>query len=140
MLHRLFQVVTRSWPAGVIALPFGAVCFLLLTRMPDSIEAYDAMRDVTGNSQYGGIEVLFMVNAAALGWINGAILQRRLGQMGLVLLLTSSFWCLVSIGGGFAFAYQSLGNLTGPMWEMFAFSLGSAGVATVVQSYWGDLF
>jgi len=114
-------------------------CVVLLSFFPDSIDAYDAMRDYTFTSEYGGIEVLFMLNSGLLGWVICVLVERKVDETTFILALTSSLWCLVLIGGGFALTSLFVGNLTGPMWEMLVLSMVFSVGTSTFQSYFGDL-
>jgi len=139
MLCKTFEIMKLSWPLGLLALLFGMVYGLLLWSFPDAIEAYGTMRDYTAISQWGGIEVLFVLNSGVLGWVTVVVAERRMEAARFVLLPMAAPWCLVSIGGGFAFALLNIGSLSAAMMEMLAYSLGSAVGASILRAYWGSI-
>lgn len=125
----------RLWPLGCAILLFGVVYCSLLCLFPDAIAAYVSMRLSTDVSTWGGIEDLFVLNSAVLGWVTVVVLDRRTGAVGFVLLLAAIPWCVASIGGGFALSALLLGGLSGPMWEMLLYSLVSVVAASALRSY-----
>lgn len=136
---RMFQnriaILKRSWPLGVLALPFGTVYCLLLCLFPDSIDAYVKMRWYTE----GGVENLFVLNSAVLGWVSVVVSERRTGAAGFILLLIALPCCFVAIGGGFAIAPLFLGSLSDAMKEMLAYSLVSVVGAGAFRAYWSAM-
>lgn len=139
MFQRPIERLGISWSLGFIALPFGAVYCLLLCLFPDSIEAYVKMRTDVDFSTWGGVEVLFVLNSAGLGWASVVALERRTGAAGPVVLLLALPCCLAAIAGGFALAPLFLGSLSGAMREMLTYSLVSALVASVLRVYLGNI-
>lgn len=130
-------LVKASWPAGVAALFFGIVYSVLLCSFPDYIENFDEMLKYTHNSNWGGLEMLFILNSGILGATSVVISERRTDASGIMLWLIASSWCLISIGFGFAMAQTYLGNFPDPMWEILAFSLATAVGATALRTYLG---
>ena len=116
-------MLLRSWPLGLLALPFGTVYCLLLCFLSDSIEVYD---ELPGNSEWGGVEVLFVLNSGVLAWVSVVVSERRTETEGFLALLFAFPWCFAAIGGGFAVALLFLGSLSDAMMEMLVFSVVSS--------------
>lgn len=139
MDYGLLRVFRISWPVGLAALPFGAVYCLLVCLFPDSIDAYAKMHAYTDFSTWGGIEVLFMLNSAVLGWVAVVVTVRRTGVAGFVLILIALPWCLASIGSGFAVAWLCVGSISDGVWPMLAYSLGSVVCASALRTYMHEM-
>ena len=139
MFQNGIVVLKRLWPLGLLALPFGAVCCLLLVLFPDSIEAYVQMRAYNIFSRWGGVERLFVLNSVVLGWVSVIVSERRTGAVGPVVLSFALPCCFVAIGGGFALSPLFLGSLSGAMREMLAYSLVSAVGASVLRAYLANI-
>ncbi len=137
MLHRPFKLLCHSWPLVVLTLPFGALYCSLLCFFPDAIEASVQMQAYT--SEWGGVEVLFMLNSAGLGWASVVVSERRIGGAGPAMLLFAWPCCLVAIASGFAAAPLFLGGLTAAMKEMLIISLVSVLAVSGIRVYWGNI-
>lgn len=135
MFQEGIALLKRSWPLGLLALPFGAVYCLFLCLFPDSIEAYVEMRAYTQFSTWGGVQVLFLLNSVIIGWLSAVVSERSIGTVGAVALLLAVLCCLGAIGAGFCLAWFFLGSLSDPMWEMLAYSLVSAVGASALRTY-----
>lgn len=139
MFHKPFRFLRISWPIGLVTLPFGTVYCLLLCLFPDSIDAYANMRVYTDFSTWGGIETLFALNSAVLGWLSVVVAERRTGVVGFVLLLMVLPWCFSSIGAGFALASLCVGSFSDAVWDMLAYSLVSVVGASALRAYLCDM-
>lgn len=139
MFHRPLKFLRISWPAGLVALPFGTVYCLLLCLFPDSIEAYAKVRVYTDFSGWGGIETLFALNSAILGWLSVVVAERRTSVAGFILLLMILPWCFASICGGFALASLWERSFSDAVWDMLACSLVSVVGASALRAYLCDM-
>lgn len=139
MHHGPFRVLSVSWPVGLVSLPFGVVNFILLCFFPDSIDAYASMRAYTDFSRWGGIEFLFALNSAVLGWLSVVVAEHCTGVAGFVLLLMILPWCFSSIGGGFALASLRVGSFSDAVCDMLVYSLVSVVGVSVFRAYWGNI-
>lgn len=139
MLQKGIVILKRSWPLGFVALPFAIVYCFLLCFFADAIEASYEMRAFTITSEWGDVDVLFMIASIALGWVGVVVSERRTGAERLVPLVMAVPWCLASIGGGFVLARLFLVSLSDPMWEMLAYSLVSAVGTSALRAYLPDI-
>ncbi len=132
-------LLKRSWPLGLLAIPFAAVCCLLLVCLSESIEARAQMSDFSGHFSWRGVETLFFLNAFVLGWVSVVVSERRLGAVGPSVLLFALPCCFAAIGGGFALSLWSLDDFTTAMKEMLALSIAAGAGACILRVYVADL-
>jgi len=86
----------------------------------------------------GGIETLFLLNSGILAWASIFILERRLIN-GCIAVLVGAIWWTTAIGGGFAAALLIAGSLPSHPFEMVVFCMGVAMLSGASRAYLSDL-
>lgn|GEM_PF-2872490 len=112
---------------------------LLLWGFRDSIEVYVSTPGLLGSSTWGGVEVLFMMNAVGLGWGTVAYTERRTGASGIPVALAALAWSSAALGAGFFVVaiFSPISNAA--LAEMLMLSVILWLGATAVRTYLADV-
>jgi len=118
MVQKQLEFMKRSWPLGLVALPFGLVYCSLLCFFGEAIEASTQVRGYLASYEWGGVDTLFALNSGLLGWLSIVVAGYRFGITGRCLLWIALPWCFAAIGGGFGLALLFADRLPSSVWEI----------------------
>lgn len=100
---------------------------------------YVSTPGLLGSSTWGGVEVLFMMNAVGLGWGTVAYTERRTGASGIPVALAALAWSSAALGAGFFVVaiFSPISNAA--LAEMLMLSVILWLGATAVRTYFADV-
>ena len=127
------QHLKQTLPLALIAVFFGGVHLILFVSLTDAVEVSPDMQDVIGGSQWGGPEILFVLNAAAFAWVSIFAIRRRISTSGWPLMLGVAAIAAAFLGLASYFGWRVSGSSEDAMWRTYLFALAAALAVTVIR-------